>query len=117
MTLQRVDGQPFNLHSFDIGGSFVNNPQRWALAALLISSAGNYTAAVPGSTPTYQFHTPNLQNVTSVLFRPIARRGAGPNDFEFTLDNISVSAVPEPSAVVLVAGAAMALCALRRPNR
>ena len=41
--------------------------------------------------------------LSKVLFDPVQNVNGGVNNFEFNVDNISVSAVPEPSSLVLMA--------------
>lgn len=101
VTLTRIDGAAFHFFGFDVGGSFVDSLDRWAKRVDVISSAGTYSAALSESDPVYTSHAPNYRDVTRVLFRAFPRPGAGPNDYEFTLDNLNVAPVPEASTLTL----------------
>jgi len=87
--MTQIGGGAFSLMSVDIGGSFVNTPDRWADHVDVIAG-GTVTATLDGHGPTYVHLTPNFLNVTSVLFDPFVNDNLGENNNEFTLDNIEL---------------------------
>ena len=101
ITMTRIDGATFTLLGLDVGGSFDTSPNRWADTVDIIAGA-THTADL---TDLVAFYHPQVlpaagfMDITSVLFRPFTTGGA--NDFEFTLDNINIAMVPEPSTLAL----------------
>ncbi len=113
LTVSRVDGGLFDLLSFDIGGSWINSPSRWADSVSVSSTAGSVLATLPDQDPSYQFVSANLFGVSSVSFSP---NGSGTAfDFEYTLDNLSVqtASVPEPAPLALL-GVAIGMLVIQR---
>lgn len=103
LTLSRVDNGLFDLLSFDIGGSWVDIPERWADTVNVSSAAGAITATLAGHPANYQTITPAFLGVNSVTFTP--QSNGGLSDYEFVIDNINVgvSTVPEPQSLLLLA--------------
>ena len=98
VTMSRIDGGLFDLLSFDLGGSFVNLPSRWASLVTATTTAGSASATPSG--PTYTNVTADLFGIDAVSFIPTINASGGINNFEFTLDNIVVreaQAVPAPA--------------------
>lgn len=100
----------FELNGFDVGGSFIDFPARWAGEVLVTANfAGGGSSqklvALPNSDPHYVHTSWLLHDVLSLVFEPHGKLGASNNDFEFTLDNIEVGAsvVPLPAALPLFA--------------
>ena len=114
ITMTMIGGGAFNLLSLDVGGSFITSPTRWASSVDVTDGSNTVNVPLPSGDPTYQSVSPGFFNVTSVMFIPFINAGGGPNNFEFTLDNIQVS-VPEPSALLLLSLGALVV--LRRRQR
>jgi len=103
ITMTRVGGGAFDLISLDVGGSFTTSGNRWADHVDIITGGNTLTVNLPSNSPTYQFASPNFLSVNSVLFQPFGHVGGDVVDFEFTLDNITVVTVPEPTTFLLLA--------------
>lgn len=104
-----MGGAAFSLSSFDLGGSFVNNPNRWAdqvkvTATFFDTTISSLFVDLPLLSPTYVGTDWALTNVVGLLFEASGSNGTGINDFEFVLDNIAVnmSAVPVPAGLPLL---------------
>jgi hypothetical protein len=94
--MTRKDGTAFNLSSFDIGGSFIAFPGRWASSVDVSASNGGFLNALVGPSSTYNTFMPGFSNVLSVRFAPLVNANGGQNNYEFTLDNLSADAAPPP---------------------
>jgi len=112
LTMTRIDGSLFDLLSLDIGGSWSdpNRFFRWADSVDIIGDFATHNADLSDPTPIYhnQMFSSDFLGISSVLFSPFQHAGAGSNCcgefvYEFTLDNIEVSSVPEPSTILLLA--------------
>lgn len=104
LTISRIDGLLFDLLSLDIGGSWINTPNRWANTVGISSSEGLVTATLSKFSTSYQAITPNFIGVNSVTFTPTTVGSL--YDYEFTIDNLQVqqtSNVPEPGSLALLA--------------
>lgn len=120
--LTRLGGGKFDLLGLHCGGSFEDQPFRWADA---IEVVGRFGAGVEITRPVRLAGSPPVLRrvefsefigVDSVLFRP-TKSGINPgNNFEYVLDDIRVSVVPEPESWMLL-GVGLAGLALRRRNR
>jgi hypothetical protein len=124
-TMSAADGSAFALTSFDLGGSFVASPSRWAdkiqvTANFAGGSSSTILVDLPAALPEYVSTSWSLTNVLSLVFAPSGSNGTGPNDFEFTLDNINVAenpAVPLPPALALFVSGLAALGLLARRSK
>lgn len=116
--------RPFSLRAFDIAGSWTEPSLwfRWASAVVLTGTrAGlpdlHHTFTMP---QTARFTTVLLdwEGLSSVTFTPIVNPSGGPADYEFTLDNLYLAAVPEPETWgLLLAGLGATLAHTAWRNR
>ena len=106
LTLTNTGGSNFNLTSFEGGESWVFEPHNWATQIQAIGTLGG------GGTTTQLFNLDlikdpingmevfnfnnSFQNLSQVVFTGI---GGNP---EFSIDNINVSLVPEPTSLALL---------------
>lgn len=112
--LSKVDGGRFDLLGLAFGGSFKQQPSRWAdsveiigrfeggsvVSGQVVSPAAVSLSGIPPELQYIDFS--GFTGVQSILFRP-HKSGANPgNDFEFVLDDIRVAAVPEPESWLLL---------------
>jgi hypothetical protein len=103
VTLSRVDSTLFDLLSFDIAGSFQGEPDRYA--SLVTATGGGTSVAGVPLDGVYTSVEANLFAVSAVSFVPTGNVGGGVNNFEFTLDNLSVrpsSVVSAPASIALL---------------
>ena len=130
VTMSKAGGGSFSLLSFDGAGSFNFNVVAWNDPSLIPLSIDVTGSLVGGGTVRQSFAIDNSQNqsgtlnfsnysfsgfknITSVTFSASGSSSAVFNGF--TLDNISVSAVPEPeSFALMLAGLGILGLAVRR---
>ena len=113
LNLAAVNGAAFDLASLELGGTFDQEKVgRWSWASA-VNIVGHHASGVGDSTLRYELDsdfalhlvTLNWSGLSSVDFLPEVSRhegGPGTNDYEFTLDNFAVSAVPEPASWIIV---------------
>ena len=125
LTISRSDAVPFFFDSFDATGLFINTSTNFSANANQIIATGSLVGGGTvqstftldsigdgvGNAPDFEtFLLPasfaNLQSVTL--------QGIGTNDNNFSIDNLSVSTVPEPSMVTALFCCSIALAARRR---
>ena len=104
LTMSRIDGAAFNLHSLDIAGTFALSPGRWADHVDLIAGDDVFTANLAGAPANYQNISPGFNDITSVIFSPFGNINGFDVNYEFVIDNVSVTeaSVPEPSTAWLL---------------
>jgi hypothetical protein len=107
LALTTVNGSPFNLLALDFAsrasGTGDNRSARF-INVIGTASSGEtvsfQTSALGDNFATAWLPT-SFSGLTSVLFHPVVNQNSGILNYEFILDNISVSAVPLPAAVYL----------------
>ena len=116
ITMTRIDGGAFNLLSLDISGSWVDPEdwRRWADSVDIIAGASTTNVVLDGTPATYQNIVLNYLDVTNVQFDPIINDNLAANSYEFVIDNLSVSAVPVPTAVWLFGSGLLVLIGIAR---
>jgi hypothetical protein len=118
--MERSDNRAFHSVGFDIGGSWHHLPDRWAdVVRITAFRAGGAAQELDVTLPTAageMAYVPFfVQDISSLVFEPIASRGTTPFSFDYTVDNI-VAPIPLPGAlpVFLTALGALAFAARRR---
>lgn len=118
-TFQRIDGLPFNLLSFDYAEFLTISP------AGTITFTGNFVGGGSISKDVTSDGVFGFESATFAGFNNLSSvvwYGTGTNGVTFQLDNISVTAVPEPSSAALlglglISMGAVGVCELRRRKR
>ena len=121
ITMTLAAGGAFSVSSLDLGGSWVNSPNRWAdqvQIAAQLNGGGIFQTLVdlPSLSPTYVTANLNLTNILSLNFAAFGSNGTGLYDYEFTVDNINynLAAVPLPASLAMLFVGIGALVGLRR---
>ncbi len=117
ITMSRADGALFNLESVDVGGTRIASPNRWADSVNIFAGLNSVNIHLPSNDPTYQFAVLNFTSVTSVTFSPLQNPEGGANSWEYMIDNLHYTAVPEPNTVVLSGVFALGICGCFRFRR
>jgi hypothetical protein len=122
--LSEASSAPFSLEAFDLGGSFISSPGRWAsgldvVGALALGGTVSFFVELPSSPASlFTVELPDtFAGLSSVTFSPRVNQGSiSPFDYEYALDDIHVelSAVPEPTTVFLLGTALMGFVITRR---
>jgi hypothetical protein len=120
----------FTFSSFELGGSTIDDPSRWASAVTVIGTllgGGTVSAsfAMPGTPTMLQMMLPtSFAGLTSIQFLPSENSAEQGNDYEFVIDNLYISAspvggaVPEPASwAMMIGGFAIAGGAARRHRK
>lgn len=119
VTIARVNGGTFNLDSLQVANlANLSNPFHVAPGSgfriQLTGSNGAIAAFGPGSSTLSTRNFTRFNGLTSVNLNIVSSSGFA----DFAVDNINVSAVPEPSSLSLIAGGVVVVGAFaRRPRR
>lgn len=124
IVMTKADGGTFDLLGLAYGGSFVDQQFRWADSIEILgrSVSGRVVSrsqvGLAGLRPEPSYASfSDFTGVQSVLFRPM-KLGTNPgNNFEFVLDDIRVSAVPEPDSWILLSAGLAGLAIAYRLRR
>lgn len=124
IVMTKAGGGTFDLRGLAYGGSFVDQQFRWADSIKILgrSVSGKVVSrsevSLLGLPPELKYAAfSDFTGVQSVLFRP-TKSGVNPgSNFEFVLDDIRVSAVPEPDSWILLSAGLAGLAILRRLRR
>lgn len=118
ITMTRISGGSFDLLSVDVGGSFVNSPNRWADTVNIVGGPLEIVT-LAGQGPNYVTAVTNYLGVSSVVFRPTQNTNGGTNNWEYVIDNLVLDKVqvPEPMSASLAAFGLLVAVGVRRRAR
>ena len=110
LTTQPEIGGTFSLLSLDLGGSHHDAPNRWASAVAITGydAANNVVASTSVDLPAdlndfLRVQLSDFTNLARVTFVPSMNlTDHQENNYEFTLDNIHVTLVPEPQSCAIL---------------
>lgn len=108
VTLTQVGGGLFSFNSIDITTLAAGGPTALTFSANGGAFTTMITLPVGPSTQSFTITDPNFDSITSVSWNQTTPA--------HVFDNVSVTAVPEPSSALLLVGG-MAACGLRRRRR
>ena len=106
--LTKVGGGKFDLLGLAYGGSFKDQPFRWADAVEIVGrfdggSVISRQVSLTGLPAALHYADfTDFTDVQSILFRPMKSGNNPGNNFEFVLDDIRVASVPEPESWLLL---------------
>lgn len=127
--LTAANGAAFDIRSLDLGGSFIDFPDRWADKVLLTGLRRDGSTAMqlidlPPAGSNYvaaSLDVALFSRLISLRFTPVGSNGAQPIDFEYVIDNLDVALrpIPVPAAapLMLLGVAAFRIAAGRRKRR
>lgn len=121
IAMTRADGGKFDLLGLSLGGSWTDPGKRfrWADAVEIVGNFGSGSIvtyridllSAPAQLQSLLLH--DFVGLDSVSFRPVKYGTTLGSNYEFVLDDLRVSSVPEPESWLML-GAGLALLALRR---